>query len=110
MRRLLVVANRLPFNITKRAGKFNFRPSPGGLATGLSSLPESFEQLWIGWPGITSEKLASEGKDQIRERLVGENCRPAFLSKKQIDHYYLGFCNKTIWPHPKSLEVQSHPF
>jgi len=98
MGRLLVVANRLPFNITKRGGEFNFRPSPGGLATGLSSLPESYEQLWIGWPGITSEKLASEGKDQIRKRLAGENCRPVFLSRKQIDHYYLGFCNKTIWP------------
>jgi len=98
MRRLLIVANRLPFNITKRTGKFHFRPSPGGLATGLSSLSESYEQLWIGWPGITSEKLASEGKDQIRERLAGENCRPVFLSRKQIDNYYLGFCNKTIWP------------
>jgi len=98
MGRLLVVANRLPFNITKRAGEFNFRPSPGGLATGLSSLPESYEQLWIGWPGITSEKLAGEGMDQIRERLAGENCRPVFLSRKQIDHYYLGFCNKTVWP------------
>ena len=98
MGRLLVVANRLPFNITKRGGEFKFRPSPGGLATGLSSLSESFEQLWIGWPGITSEKLASEGKDQIRERLAGENCRPVFLSRKQIDHYYLGFCNKTVWP------------
>ena len=98
MGRLLVVANRLPFNITKRGGEFNFRPSPGGLATGLSSLPESYEKLWIGWPGITSEKLASEGKDQIRERLAEENCRPVFLSRKQIDHYYLGFCNKTVWP------------
>lgn len=98
MERLLVIANRLPFNITKRAGEFHFRPSQGGLATGLSSLPESYEQLWIGWPGITSEKLASEGKDQIRKRLAAENCRPIFLSRKQIDHYYLGFCNKTIWP------------
>ncbi|HUU16145.1 MAG TPA: bifunctional alpha,alpha-trehalose-phosphate synthase (UDP-forming)/trehalose-phosphatase [Sedimentisphaerales bacterium] len=98
MGKLLVVANRLPFNITKRAGEFHFRPSPGGLATGLSSLPESYEQLWIGWPGITSEKLASEGKDQIRERLAAENCRPVFLSRKQVDHYYLGFCNKTVWP------------
>lgn len=98
MGRLLVVANRLPFNITKRAGEFHFRPSPGGLATGLSSLPESYEQLWIGWPGITSEKLTGEGKDQIRKRLAGENCRPVFLLRKQIDHYYLGFCNKTVWP------------
>ncbi|MFZ2148445.1 MAG: bifunctional alpha,alpha-trehalose-phosphate synthase (UDP-forming)/trehalose-phosphatase [Sedimentisphaerales bacterium] len=98
MGRLLIVANRLPFNITKRTGKFHFRPSPGGLATGLSSLSDSYEKLWLGWPGITNEKLAARDKMQIRESLDAENCLPIFLSKKQLDRYYLGFCNKTIWP------------
>jgi len=98
MERLLVVANRLQFSITKRAGEFHFRPSPGGLATGLSSLPKSYERLWIGWPGITSEKLTANDKEQIKRKLTAENCHPIFLSQKQIDNYYLGFCNETIWP------------
>jgi len=98
MSRLIVVANRLPFNVTKRAGEFRFRASPGGLATGLSSLPESIERLWVGWPGITSEKLTAEDKEQIENRLAADNCLPVFLSHRQIDQYYLGFCNKTIWP------------
>jgi len=98
MGRLLVVANRLPFNISRRAGKLHFRPSPGGLAVGLSSLPESCERLWMGWPGITSEKLSAEDKEQIRKRLAAENCHPIFLSRRQIERYYQGFCNKTIWP------------
>jgi trehalose 6-phosphate synthase/phosphatase len=98
MGRLIIIANRLPFNIAKRTGKFHFRPSPGGLATGLSSLSDSYEQLWMGWPGITSDKLTANDKEQIRERLFAENCLPIFLPKKQIDRYYLGFCNKTIWP------------
>ena len=75
-----------------------FSPSPGGLATGLASLPESYERLWMGWPGITNEKLGTQQKNQIRERLSAENCHPIFLSKKQIEQYYRGFCNKTIWP------------
>jgi trehalose 6-phosphate synthase/phosphatase len=98
MSRILIIANRLPFNIIKRTGDFHFRPSPGGLATGLSSLSESYEKLWIGWPGITTEKLTNKDRELIRERLSPEKCRPVFLSRKQIDHYYLGFCNKTIWP------------
>lgn len=98
MGRLLVVANRLPFSIIKKGEEFHFRPSPGGLATGLSSLPESFERLWIGWPGIVSEKLSAEGKHQIRQKLAAENCHPVFLTQRQVDRYYLGFCNKTIWP------------
>ncbi len=98
MGRLLVIANRLPFNITKSADDFHFRPSPGGLAVGLSSLPESIERIWIGWPGITNEKLTTESKNRIRDKLSTENCLPVFLSKKQINEYYLGFCNKIIWP------------
>ncbi len=98
MGRLLVVANRLPFSITKRAGKFTFRPSAGGLAVGLSSLPDSFQRLWIGWPGITNEKLTNHDKGKIREELAEENCVPIFLSEKQIKRYYQGFSNKTIWP------------
>ncbi|HCO96425.1 MAG TPA: bifunctional alpha,alpha-trehalose-phosphate synthase (UDP-forming)/trehalose-phosphatase, partial [Phycisphaerales bacterium] len=98
MKRLLVIANRLPFSTTKRMGQFHFRASPGGLAVGLSSLPESIERFWIGWPGIADEKLATEDKELIREKLASENCMPVFLSKKQIERYYLGFCNKTIWP------------
>jgi len=98
VKRLLVIANRLPFSTTKRMGQFHFRASPGGLAVGLSSLPESIERFWIGWPGIADEKLATEDKELIREKLASENCMPVFLSKKQIERYYLGFCNKTIWP------------
>jgi trehalose 6-phosphate synthase/phosphatase len=98
MGRLFVIANRLPFSIAKRAGEFHFRPSAGGLAVGLSSLPESYERLWIGWPGITNEKLTDDDRKQITERLAKENCLPVFLSEKQMDQYYLGFSNKTIWP------------
>jgi trehalose 6-phosphate synthase/phosphatase len=98
MGKLIVVANRLPLSITRREGQYHFRPSPGGLATGLSSLPESFERVWIGWPGITSEKLSPEDKTKIEDRLTSENCVPIFMTQRQIEHFYLGFCNKTIWP------------
>jgi trehalose 6-phosphate synthase/phosphatase len=54
--------------------------------------------MWIGWPGMTNEKLVARDRELIREKLSAQNCRPVFLSRKQMDRYYLGFCNKTIWP------------
>jgi trehalose 6-phosphate synthase/phosphatase len=98
MGRLIVAANRLPVSITKREGEFQVRQSPGGLAVGLSALPDSVERLWMGWPGISSERLRPEDKDYIRQELASGHCTPVFLSQRQIDQYYLGFCNKTIWP------------
>jgi trehalose 6-phosphate synthase/phosphatase len=98
MGRLIIVANRLPLNTTRKGGKLHFRPSPGGLAAGLKSLPESSERLWLGWPGMTNEKLKADEKDQIREQLAAVDCRPVFLSRSQMEGYYQGFSNKTIWP------------
>jgi trehalose 6-phosphate synthase/phosphatase len=98
MGRLLVIANRLPFKVTKKSGQLYFEHSPGGVATALSSLPKSYERFWIGWPGITTEKLTNEDKDEITRRLADENCHPIFLSEKQIQNYYEGFANETIWP------------
>ncbi len=98
MGRLIVVANRLPVSVSKRGNEFHVQSSPGGLAGGLASLPDSIERLWMGWPGVDSEHLTPEDRERIRKDLAGRNCMPVFLSQSQIDQYYLGFCNETIWP------------
>jgi len=98
MDRLLIVSNRLPITVSKRANTLNFRPSVGGLATGLSSFRESERCRWIGWPGIATEKISKEQKDQIVHELAEQNQHPVFLSVNDIRNYYHGFCNKTIWP------------
>jgi trehalose 6-phosphate synthase/phosphatase len=98
MGRLIIAANRLPISVSKREGEFRATPSPGGLAAGLASLPDSLKRVWIGWPGVSSEFLGAPGKERIREELAGTDCVPVFLSQSQIDQYYLGFCNQTIWP------------
>lgn len=98
LRRLLVVANRLPVNAARRGAELRFLASPGGLAVGLSSLPESCKKLWIGWPGVTNEKLKADERYQISKKLAAESCHPVFLSRRQMEGYYQGFCNETIWP------------
>ena len=97
MSKLIIVSNRLPINITKKEGKFEFQPSVGGVATGLSSIWKSQECIWIGWPGITEKKLEGEEK-KIKAKLKSENYYPVFLSKNDIENYYYGFSNKTLWP------------
>jgi len=96
MQRLLIVSNRLPVSISKKKGNLNYVPSTGGLATGLSSFYQTFESLWIGWPGIITHK--ADEKQMITSRLKQDNMCPVFLSRSQIEKYYEGFSNKTIWP------------
>ena len=98
MNRLLIVSNRLPVSVTKRAGNLSFQPSVGGLATGLASFRDSYQSQWIGWPGIAKDKISAQQKEQIIDRLKEHHCHSVFLSVKDVWNFYYGFCNKTIWP------------
>jgi trehalose 6-phosphate synthase/phosphatase len=103
-RRLIIVSNRLPFSVVRTEGGHEFRETTGGLVTGLGSYLASIgagsnglaEYLWIGWPGGTVEK---EYRQQIASRVLKEfRSVPVFLSEEEMDRFYLGFCNKTLWP------------
>ena len=96
MSRLVIISNRLPVTIDKVEGELIYHPSAGGLATGLRSLSEAWEKVWIGWPG---KEIKSESeRETVREELAKDNLAPVFLSREEIKLYYEGFSNKTIWP------------
>ncbi|HEX9787489.1 MAG TPA: bifunctional alpha,alpha-trehalose-phosphate synthase (UDP-forming)/trehalose-phosphatase [Candidatus Binatia bacterium] len=102
-RRLVIVSNRLPFNVHVENGGVVFHPSAGGLVTGLASFRESrtqtstlpAEHLWVGWPGSVDASLEDE---VARQALAQFRSYPVFLTEEQMEHFYLGFCNATIWP------------
>lgn len=101
--RLIIVSNRLPVTISKDEGKYIIQESPGGLATGVSSYlsnirkssSKNIDSLWVGWPGI---EIPEHVKPSIISKFSKKKLYPVFLSKKIMDKFYLGFCNKTIWP------------
>ncbi len=96
MRRLLIVSNRLPITVQDRKGDLHVEPSVGGLATGLSSWYKSRDSIWIGWPGITGKKI--KGEKDILAKLLSANCHPVSISQQDVEAYYHGICNRTIWP------------
>ncbi len=98
MGRLLIVSNRLPITVSKIKNAIHFQSSIGGVATGLASFYKSYNGIWFGWPGISLKKINEREKTFIKEKLVRNNCYPVFLSQHEIEYYYAGFCNKTIWP------------
>ncbi|MFX0132445.1 MAG: bifunctional alpha,alpha-trehalose-phosphate synthase (UDP-forming)/trehalose-phosphatase [Candidatus Hodarchaeota archaeon] len=97
-KRLIFVSNRLPVTVSKEDGKIKYKRSLGGLAIGLSSFHKDHNSIWIGWPGISMDSIKDE-KEEIENELISKfDCYPVFLDKDDIDNYYAGFCNKTIWP------------
>lgn len=94
-RRLINVSNRLPLKLEKKNDAWTFRSSEGGLATGLSSLMGSYRSFWIGWPGAV---VSDEQKPEIARYLFQKDFCPVFLTQEEIDGFYEGFSNETLWP------------
>jgi len=95
----IIVSNRLPVSVSKENGKLVYSPSSGGLATAMSSLGgEQAKRLWIGWPGIASDDLSGPEKASITRKLRSYGCCPVFLTKDQVEKFYHGYANDTLWP------------
>lgn len=98
MSKLVIVSNRLPVRARQQGRTLTLEPTVGGLATGLGSFYKSYQSMWIGWPGIARDKLTAQDEILIEDQLLKERCYPVFLSQEDLDKYYHGFCNETIWP------------
>jgi len=96
---LYIAANRLPITAVKQGKDYAFDESPGGVATGLRTWAERMpdrEIAWVGWPGVIPRSRRDERL--LREKLLARKVHPVFMSRKELDAFYGGFCNKTIWP------------
>ncbi len=95
-KRLIIVSNRLPVKAEIWDEIIHFEKSAGGLATGLNSLDSSYEKHWIGWPGVYTDDADKE--DILINRLDSYNFHPVFLSRSDVELYYDGYSNSTLWP------------
>ncbi len=88
----VVVANRLPVDLeTLPDGTERWKASPGGLVTALAPMLRSREGAWVGWPGLP---------DAAPEPFVddGLTLHPVPLSAQDVEDFYEGFSNGTLWP------------
>ena len=98
MGKTIIVSNRLPIQISKVENNYKYNSSSGGLATGMNSIRQKENFLWIGWPGISSDEIEKNSWMEVKEYLDENNYIPVNLEKKEIDEFYYGLSNKALWP------------
>ena len=89
MSRLIVVSNRVSAPKDPAAG------SAGGLAMALSAALRKYDGLWFGWSGDTVETFVPEAKIEDR---AGVTVALVDLEAQDVEEYYNGYANKTLWP------------
>jgi alpha,alpha-trehalose-phosphate synthase [UDP-forming] len=80
--KLIVVSNRLP-----RSGA-----GAGGLVTALEPVLRRCRGLWLGWDGGHSQGWIPPPRE------LGYRLAPVSLREREVEHYYHGFSNRTLWP------------
>ncbi|WBU39293.1 alpha,alpha-trehalose-phosphate synthase (UDP-forming) [Homoserinibacter sp. YIM 151385] len=88
----IVVSNRLPVDrVVDADGATAWKQSPGGLVTALEPVMRAADGAWVGWagqPDLDLEPFENEGITIV----------PVPLSERDIELYYEGFSNDTLWP------------
>ena len=88
----VVVANRLPVD---EVAPGSWRRSPGGLVTALHPVLVAQAGTWVGWTGSATDP----DQEPIQPfELEGMRLRPVALSGDEVERYYEGFSNSSLWP------------
>ncbi|QZD87886.1 alpha,alpha-trehalose-phosphate synthase (UDP-forming) [Qipengyuania psychrotolerans] len=88
--RLVVVSNRVA--VPKARGAAG---AQGGLAGALNAALKERSGVWFGWSGEEAEEHTGEISTQTTD---GVTTATIDLSKRDVDEYYNGYANSTLWP------------
>ncbi|MFG0325974.1 MAG: trehalose-6-phosphate synthase [Phycisphaerales bacterium JB037] len=86
---LVIAANRLP--VHRSSPEHGWETSPGGLVSALLPILRRDRGVWVGWGGSTGSVIDPFEHD-------GFACAPVELSERELEEYYAGFSNRTLWP------------
>ena len=89
MTRLIVVSNRVTPPSTDAAG------SQGGLAVAIGEALREYRGIWFGWSGQRVPEFTGQLNMQ---RAAGITTATVDLEEQDVDEYYNGYANKTLWP------------
>ena len=98
MSKLIIVSNKLPFEISNKEGRLNITEKTGGITSSLNAFYTYLQCTWVGWTGNENIDLTGEQRENIYKQYEKENCHPVELTRDEILNHHHGFCNQTIWP------------
>ena len=99
-RQFIIVSNREPYiHMYTPEGVVCKRPV-GGLTAALDPLMQACEGMWIAGGGGDADKENVDSHSKVR--VLPDNpkyiLKRVWMSKDEVDKYYFGFSNQTLWP------------
>lgn len=97
---LVLVSNRQPYVHKHGDGGITVERSAGGLTRALDPVLQAVGGTWIAWGHGDADPEVVDDHDRVG--VPPENpsyvLRRIWLSKEDVERYYLGFSNQALWP------------
>lgn len=97
LKKLIIVTNREPFQITQRQGHSVVEKTTGGVISALVPAMQTYNGVWISSFTQGSKKL-SELKNQKFLRQLPYDWTAVRIPKDEYYSFYYEFSNRIIWP------------
>lgn len=99
--RIIIVSNRLPMHRVGSGSSARWEVSPGGLVSAMTPVLASHRGTWVGWNGAAGTSGSARAFTYEGDGPMGGaeiHIRPVGLSRHEVEHYYHGMANRTLWP------------
>ncbi len=99
-RKTIIVANAEPYQHVFEGSEISQNKVPGGLTTGLDPLMLGSDNIWVAWGRGQADFEVTDDENKVRvpDEENGYILKRVKLTEKEVDGFYYGFANKTLWP------------
>jgi trehalose 6-phosphate synthase len=99
-RTLILLSNREPYEHRYGDAGIEVRQPPGGLVSALDPTMQATHGVWVAWGSGTAdaEMANGDGRLQVPPDHPAYTLHRVFLDEADIEGYYLGFANRSLWP------------
>ncbi|MDQ6829753.1 MAG: trehalose-6-phosphate synthase [Gemmatimonadota bacterium] len=100
-RTLILLSNREPYEHSYAEDEsVEVRRPPGGLVSALDPTMQATKGVWVAWGSGKADAASADadGRLQVPPDSPSYTLRRVFLDEADIEGYYLGFSNRSLWP------------
>ena len=101
-RTLVMLSNREPYEHRRGDTGIEVRQPPGGLVSALDPTMRATHGVWVAWGSGSADADTADPEGRLRvpppPGTQDYTLRRVFLDDAEVDGYYLGFANSSLWP------------
>ena len=98
--KFILVSNREPYEHLRGPLGIEVKQPAGGLVSALDPTMRRIHGTWVAWGSGSADRETSDetGRIQVPPGEESYTLRRVWLEDAEVDAYYHGFANRTLWP------------